>query len=170
MDRIVKSIKKIQTEPVYDITVEGEHHYILANGVITHNSGLKYSASSIIFLSKAKEKDGTEVIGNLITCRNYKSRFAKENAKVVTRLFYDGRGLDKYYGLLELGEKYGVFVKSGTRYEISGGRYYGKQILANPERFFTTEVMDKLNEASKKEFSYGEIEDLDETEITTEVD
>ena len=37
-------------------------------------SGLKYAASSIIFLSKRKEKDGTEIIGNIIHCKNAKSR------------------------------------------------------------------------------------------------
>ena len=31
-------------------------------------SGLKYAASSIIYLSKKKEKDGTEVIGNIVHC------------------------------------------------------------------------------------------------------
>ena len=37
-------------------------------------SGLKYAASSIIYLGKRKEKDGTEVVGNIIHCKNYKSR------------------------------------------------------------------------------------------------
>ena len=31
-------------------------------------SGLKYSASTIIYLGKKKEKDGTELIGNIIKC------------------------------------------------------------------------------------------------------
>ena len=78
-------------------------------------SGLKYAASTIIFLSKSKEKDGKEVVGNIIKCRAQKSRLTKENSLVETRLFYDARGLDKYYGLLELGEKYGVFERRGNR-------------------------------------------------------
>ena len=64
-------------------------------------SGLKYAASSIIYLSKKKEKDGKDVVGNIIKCKNAKSRLTKENSTVETRLFYD-RGLDRYYGLLEL--------------------------------------------------------------------
>ena len=63
-------------------------------------SGLKYAASSIVFLSKSKEKDGKEVIGNLIKCRAQKSRLTKENSLVTTRLYYDERGLDRYYGCL----------------------------------------------------------------------
>ena len=57
-------------------------------------SGLKYAASSIIYLSKKKEKDGTEVIGNIIHCKNHKSRLTKENKMVDVRLTYD-KGLDK---------------------------------------------------------------------------
>ena len=45
-------------------------------------SGLKYAASSIIFLSKKKEKDGTEIIGNIIHCKNAKSRLTVENRMV----------------------------------------------------------------------------------------
>ena len=62
-------------------------------------SGLKYAASSIIFLSKKKEKDGTEVVGNIVHCKNHKSRLTIENKMVDVRLSYE-KGLDKYYGLL----------------------------------------------------------------------
>ena len=68
-------------------------------------SGLKYAASTIIYLSKKKEKDGKDVIGNIVKAKAAKSRLTKENSQVETRLYYDARGLDKYYGLLELGEK-----------------------------------------------------------------
>ena len=118
-------------------------------------SGLKYAASTIIFLSKSKEKDGKDVIGNIIKCETKKSRFTKENAKIATRLFFDERGLDPYYGLLELGEKYEVFRKSGNRYEIGEKKVYPKNILENPKEYFTTEVMQALDECARKEFSYG---------------
>ena len=118
-------------------------------------SGLKYAASTIIYLSKSKEKDGTEVVGNIIKCKTFKSRFTKENSQVATRLFYDERGLDPYYGLLELGEKYGVFTKTGNRYNMGEKQVYPKEVLKNPEVYFTPEVMQALDECAKKEFSYG---------------
>jgi hypothetical protein len=155
MERIVKSIKKIKTEDVYDITVEGEHHYILGNGVVSHNSGLKYAASSIIYLSKKKEKDGTEVVGNLIKAKTHKSRLSKENKDVTIRLFYDERGLDKYYGLLELGELGGLWKNVAGRYEMDGKKVYAKAILKEPEIYFTPEVMEKLDAIAKEQFSYG---------------
>ena len=55
-------------------------------------------------------------MGNIIKCESKKSRFTKEGSKVATRLFFDERGLDRYYGLLELGEKYGVFKTGGQPY------------------------------------------------------
>jgi hypothetical protein len=155
MERIVKSIKKIKTEDVYDITVEGEHHYILGNGVVSHNSGLKYAASTIIYLSKKKEKDGTEVVGNLIKAKTAKSRLSKENKEVTIRLFYDERGLDKYYGLLELGELGGLWKNVAGRYEMDGKKVYAKAILKEPEIYFTPEVMEKLDVIAKEQFSYG---------------
>ena len=118
-------------------------------------SGLKYAASTIIYLSKAKEKDGKEVIGNIIKAKTHKSRLSKENKVVKIRLYYDERGLDKYYGLLELGEIGGLWKNIAGRYEINGKKVYGKHILANPDDYFTPEVMQALEETANKEFSYG---------------
>jgi RecA/RadA recombinase len=93
-------------------------------------SGLKYAASTIIYLSKKKEKDGTEVVGNIIKATTHKSRLSKENKTVEIRLYYDERGLDKYYGLLELAEKYEIFKKVGTRYDVGNGiTQFGKTIM-----------------------------------------
>ena len=117
-------------------------------------SGLKYAASSIIYLSKKKEKDGKEVVGNIIKCKNAKSRLTKENSTVETRLYYD-RGLDRYYGLLELGEKYGVFQRKGNRVVIGESSVFPSVVLADPDKYFTEEIMKKLDEAAAKEFRYG---------------
>ena len=119
-------------------------------------SGLKYAASTIIYLSKKKEKDGTEVVGNIIKDKTAKSRLSKENKDVEIRLFYDERGLDRYYGLLELGEIGGLWKNVAGRYEIDGKKIYAKQILKEPEVYFTEEVMQQLDEIARKEFSYGE--------------
>ena len=78
---------------------------------------------------------------------------------VDVRLTYD-KGLDKYYGLLELAEKYDVFKKVSTRYEMPDGtKQYGKAILNDPEKYFTKDIMDKLEIAADKEFRYGNHQD-----------
>ncbi len=118
-------------------------------------SGLKYAASTIIYLSKKKEKDGTEVIGNIIRAKTAKSRLSRENQEVEIRLYYDARGLDTYYGLLELGELGGLWKKTAGRYEIDGKKIYGKEVLKDPEKYFTPEVMEKLDVIAKENYSYG---------------
>ena len=118
-------------------------------------SGLKYAASTIIYLTKKKEKDGKDVIGNIIKAKTHKSRLSKENKEVEVRLYYDERGLDKYYGLLELGELGGMWKNVAGRYEINGKKVYGKQILAKPEEYFTEDVMQQLDEIAQQHFSYG---------------
>jgi RecA/RadA recombinase len=118
-------------------------------------SGLKYAASTIIHLGKKKEKDGTEVIGNIIKAKSIKSRLSKENQDVEIRLYYDERGLDKYYGLLELGEIGGLWKNVAGRYEMDGKKIYGKEILKNPEQYFTPQVLQALDEIARQKFSYG---------------
>ena len=118
-------------------------------------SGLKYASSTIIYLSKKKEKDGKEVVGNIIKAKTAKSRLTKENADAEIRLYYDERGLDKYYGLLELGEKHGVFTRKGNRVVVGESSVYPSAILSDPEKYFTPEVMMQLDKAAEKEFTYG---------------
>ena len=118
-------------------------------------SGLKYAASNIVYLSKRKEKDGKEIIGNIIHCKNYKSRLTKENALIDVRLTYKD-GLDKYYGLLELAIKHNIFKSVSTRIELpDGSKQYAKTINNEPDKFFTKDVLAQIDEAAKKEFLYG---------------
>jgi RecA/RadA recombinase len=127
---------------------------------ISGGSGLKYAASTIAMLSKKKEKDGDgEVIGSQIKIKTFKSRLSKENQDATVLLTYN-KGLDRYYGLLELAEKYEIFKKVSTRYELPDGRkVFGKEINNNPEQYFTEVVLASLEECAKKEFSYGTVND-----------
>jgi len=117
-------------------------------------SGLKYAASTITYLSKKKVRDGTDITGIIIKAKMFKSRLAKENAQAEVLLSYKG-GLDRYYGLLEFGEKHGIFKKSGNRYEMGESKLYGKQILKEPEKYFTEDVLKKIDEKVAEEFKYG---------------
>ena len=126
-------------------------------------SGLKYAASSIVYLSKRKEKDGTEIIGNIIHCKNYKSRLTKENKVVDVRLTYD-KGLDRYYGLLDLALKHNIFKQVSTRIELpDGSKTFGKTINNDPTKYFTDEILQKLDDVCSREFKYGETDKDTET-------
>jgi len=123
---------------------------------ISGGSGLKYAASTIAMLSKKKDKDSNnDVVGNIIKVKMHKSRLSKENGQVEVRLSYD-KGLDRYYGLLELAEKYNIIKKVSTRYEMpNGAKLFGKEINTNPEKYFTDDLLKQLDECAKQEYSYG---------------
>lgn len=179
----IKNIKKIECEntSVFDFEVEDAHHYILEDGTVSHNSyvptkemsggsGLKYTASTIIYLSKKKEKDGTEVIGNIVKARLYKSRLTKENKDVEVKITYD-KGLDRHYGLLDIAEKYNILKKVSTRYELpDGSKVFGKAINDNPEKYWTKELLDMIDEVCKKEFMYGQLNEIPAEELDNETE
>lgn len=96
----INSIKSVGKKPVYDITVSNIHHYFLKNGVVTHNSGGLYAANTIFFITKAQEKDGTDLAGYKFTINIEKSRYVREKAKFPFVVTYE-KGIDKYSGLLD---------------------------------------------------------------------
>jgi RecA/RadA recombinase len=141
----------IVTNHVYDVV--GAY---IPTKEMSGGSGLKYTASTIIMLSKKKDKDGTEVIGNIVKAKLIKSRLTKENAMVEVKITYS-TGLDRYYGLLDIAEKYDIIKKVSTRYELPDGtKVFGKNINEEPQKYFTKEILDRIDDACKKEFLYGQ--------------
>jgi len=105
-----------ELETTYDVKIEGSHHYILDNGVVSHNTqdifpqtimsggeGLYYAASVILLLSDAKLKTGQEDeldlgrSGSIITAKAAKNRLAKPK-KVKFEIDYS-KGINPYKGL-----------------------------------------------------------------------
>lgn len=132
-------------------------------------TGLKYAASTIVYLGKKKERDNTtkEIVGNIIKCTTFKSRLSKENQVAEVLLTYD-KGLDKYYGMIELAIDAGIFEKKGSRIVANGKSVYAKQILANPEEYFTQTVMDELDTFATRRYSYGTGSEMAPEDINTE--
>jgi len=163
---VKKTVHTNRPTKVYDFTVENDHHYILSNGVISHNSyvpmkelgggsGLKYAASTIVTLSKKKDKQDDEVVGNIITCKLYKSRLTKENKIVQVQLNFDS-GLNRYYGLVDLALDYGIFKKNSTKIELPDGtKVFEKHINEEPEKYFTQEILKQIDERVQEDFKYG---------------
>lgn len=118
-------------------------------------SGLKYAASTIVMLGKKKDKEGTDLVGNIIKATMFKSRLSKEGKMVEVKLSFE-KGLNRFYGLLDLGIKHGVFKQVSTRIELPDGtKQYAKTIYNEPAKYFTDEIMNQLEVAAKKEFMYG---------------
>ena len=144
------NVPLIVTNHVYDQIGTMYPQKVMGGGM-----AIQYAASSIVFLSKRKEKEGTEVIGNVIHCKMQKSRLTKENKKVDVLLTYR-EGLSKYYGLLEMAEEAGIIKKVSTRYELpDGSKMFGKQILTDPEKYFTKDILEQLDKYAKIEYTYG---------------
>lgn len=127
-------------------------------------SGLEYAASTIIYLSKKKDKaldDEDGRTGAVITAHTKKSRLTIEDKKVETWLNYQ-TGLDKYYGLLGLAEKYGIVKKVSTRYEFpNGAKAFEKEVKKNPEKFFTKDILDLIEEGVQADFLYGKYNEVE---------
>lgn len=122
---------------------------------ISGGTGLKYSATTIVMLTKKKDKDGTDVVGNIIKATMYKSRLTKENTSTETKLSFV-TGLDRYYGLVDLAVKHNIFKKIATRIELpDGSKQYEKTIYNDPEKYFTKDILEKLDQAAEIEYGYG---------------
>lgn len=151
----------IVTNHVYDVIGSYIPTKKMAGG-----SGLEYAASQIVFLSKKKDRDTTtkEVMGSIVTGRLKKSRLTIEDKKVETLLDYKS-GLNRYYGLVDLAIKFGIFKKGAKQIELEDGtKVFEKAINRNPEKYFTKEILDKIDEACKQEFLYGQTTLTDEVE------
>lgn len=122
--------------------------------------GLKYAASTVVFLSKSQDKDGTEVIGNIIKCKLEKSRFTREKSMVETKLSFT-KGLDRHHGLTDLAIEAGIWKSQGGRIEVHDGRkVFGKAIASKPTEFFTEDILKQLDSFCKSKYNYGSDEDI----------
>lgn len=130
-------------------------------------SGLKYAASTIAYLGKKKERDGTEIVGNIIKVKMFKSRLSKENKTVEVLLRYD-TGLDRYYGMVDAAIEAGVWNKSANRVDTPQGKVYPKAIYKDPEKYFTEEVMMVIDQWAKNEFSYGMVNDREDNTVESD--
>lgn len=130
---------------VYDIEVEGVHHYILSNGLLSHNSGAIYAANTIFIVTKAQEKnsDQTQLLGYKFTLNIEKSRYVREKSKIPLKVLFNG-GIYKWSGLPDLAIEAGFITKINTQFyqltdpetgEVLEKRYRMRDIEANDEFF-----------------------------------
>jgi len=157
------NIPLLMTNHIYDVV--GSYIPMKKMG---GGSGPVYSASQIVFLSKKRAKDGegkdAEHIGSIITCILDKSRFTREKKKVEILLRFDS-GLNRYYGLLDLAEKFGVVkyeVIEGMRgkkgYTFPNGKVVtDEQELYGPNAglYWDKACLDLIDKACQDEFLYG---------------
>lgn len=126
--KVVKKKMCEKKESTFDLTVKDVHHYILGDGIVTHNTmdlfsqqvassgtGAEYGASIILCMNRAKLKDssGTQT-GIIVNAKPTKNRFCKP-VVVKFHISYT-HGMNKYVGLEEYvswercGIQRGVFI------------------------------------------------------------
>lgn len=141
----IKSVIPVGRKKVYDISVKDAEHYVLENGVVTHNTGSYYAADNIYILGRQQEKEGTEVIGYNFIINVEKSRYVKEKSKIPVCVSFEG-GISKWSGLIDLALESKMVIKP------SNGWYQKIDIK-------TGEIADKkyrLKETDNEEF-WGDI-------------
>ncbi len=159
------SIPMVVTNHTYDNIMSMYGGKEIAGG-----GGMKFAASTIIQLSKAQDKDADNSLkGLILTASLYKSRFTKTGKKAKMNLDFT-KGLSRYFGLLEIAEKYGIFPKVGNKFETPEGKFFGSVIYKQPARFFTDDILLKIDEACKKEYLFGSQDDEVEDDFIEELD
>lgn len=160
----IASIRKVGRKPVYDLSLDtpiyDKQHYVLKNGVVTHNTGIYYSANQIFIISKSQEKDGTDLTGWKFTINIEKSRYVKEKAKLPFTVLYNS-GIRKWSSIFDLAVDCGAIIKPKVGWyqtvdletgEISEKSYRQKD-LENDDAYFEKLVKnEQFKEFIEKKF------------------
>ena len=155
----IKSIKRIGKLPVYDISIKSDNYdeqqYISENGIIQHNTGPMYSADSVIFLTRAQEKQGTDIAGYTFTMKVEKGRRVKEASKLKFTALFD-KGVLLYSGLLDIALATGHVIKPSVGWYAKASdqsRKYRESEIQESNEFWQDILADeKFQKACKKLF------------------
>jgi RecA/RadA recombinase len=140
---IAKDVPCIAIAHTYD-TME-----MYSKAVISGGTGLMYSANQAFIITKAQEKDGTDLSGWKFTINIEKSRYVKEKSKLPFTVLYN-KGIQKWSSLFDFALESGHLVKPKVGWyqivdmetgEISEKSYRAKDIETNDE-FFTKLIQD----------------------------
>lgn len=156
----IKRKTPLGVKKVYDISVPDEHHYILDNGVVSHNSGFIFASSMVIAIKKLKlkeDEDGnkvTNVTGIRAACKVVKTRYNKPFESVQIKIPYNS-GMDPYSGLIDFFESQGVLQKTGNRLlyidnEGTEHKHFRKNF---PDDLLDTIMMEYVSNKEKEEMS-----------------
>jgi len=162
---LIKSVNPVGKQKVYDISVKDVEHYVLENGVVTHNTGSYYSADNIYIIGRQQEKEGTEVVGYNFIINVEKSRYVKEKSKIPINVSFDG-GISRWSGLLDIALEGGFVTKPANGWYSKMNRTTGEiGVKLRMSETQTSEFMEPLLKDKdfkdfikrKYEITYGNI-------------
>lgn len=159
----------------YDITVEGNHNYMIGNrvnGVIVHNctpggNAPEYYASVRIKLGRSQLKDGKEKIGQAIGCEVIKNKVSSPFRRCDWNFYYDS-GLDVIESTIDHMIERDIF-KSPSKgfYEFAGKKLRKAQLVD----FFKKAGIEKLSRLLPVErIEFNEDKGIYEGVVESEID
>lgn len=117
----IKSLFRIITPKLTnkDIPCVAINHIYMEMGlypkaILSGGTGIYYSANTIFIITKAQEKEGTELSGFRFTINIEKSRFVKEKSKLPFTVLYN-KGIQKWSSLSDLAIESGHILKASTQ-------------------------------------------------------
>lgn len=144
----VAKIKAVGKKPVFDLSVKEAEHYVLENGVVTHNTGLYLSSSDVWIIGRSQEKDnsGKELLGYNFLINIDKSRYVREKSKIPIEVSFE-HGVFKWSGLFDLAKDGGFILnekqgwyqlpdnpeKSYRKSEIEESDTFWEEMIQNPQ-------------------------------------
>lgn len=128
--------------------------------VLSGGTGILYSADTVINITRASEKQGSELVGYNFNMNVMKSRHSREKARVPLTVLFNG-GVNVFSGLLEMGLASGLVAKPSNgwyqKVDPETGELLGNKVRAadtnNKEFWQSILESDKFEQWVKKTFS-----------------
>ena len=111
--RIITPHLTLKNIPMVAINHTIQTMEMFSKTVMTSGTGVMYSSNTVLFVTKAQEKEGTELVGYNFTLKAEKSRFIKEGSKLPLTVTFD-KGINKYSGLFDLALELGFIHKNSA--------------------------------------------------------
>jgi RecA/RadA recombinase len=165
---------KLTTKDIPCIAVNHTYKEIglFPKNIISGGTGIYYSANQIFIISKAQEKEGTDLAGFKFTINIEKSRYVKEKAKLPFTVLYDS-GIQKWSSLMDLAIESGHITKATQGWynttdletgEIIEPKRRGKDIEQDDD-FFEALIKDnRFNKFIEKKYKLTMVEEVNARE------
>lgn len=139
---------------------------LFPKNIVSGGTGIMYSANQVFIITKAQEKEGTDLAGWKFTINIEKSRYVKEKSKLPFTVLYDS-GIQKWSSLFDLALESGHLTKANQGWynmvdmktgEIIEPKRRAKDIEQDDE-FFEALVADpKFNDFVERRFKLTTLE------------
>lgn len=172
--RIITAKATLKDVPIVAINHSYSQHGLFPKEVMSGGTGIYYSANTVLMLTRAQEKQGTDIAGYTFTIKVDKSRKAREGSKVKFTALFD-KGILLYSGLLDIALATGHVIKPSVGWYAKASepdkKYREKEIHESADFWKDILEDDKFKQACRKIFKLENLSfelegDIDLTEFT----